>query len=812
MKFNFNFNFRRAVGRGLAGAALMGLTLGGAPPAPAAEPASVVLEGTVLDTSGGVIAGAGVSLRREAIGFATSARTDGQGRFRISAPPGRYEITAEHDGFSLARQRLALTGERGASVTLTLRPGALAEEVTVIGTRLAGGVEALRRIPGSFEVLGPDQLERARVFNVSEALRKVSGLNVRDEEGFGLRPNIGIRGLNPTRSSKALLLEDGIPLAFAPYGDNASYYHPPVERFESIEVLKGSGQVSYGPVTVGGVINYLTPDPPAARTATVRLAGGNRDYLNAQVQGGGTWGRTGLLLDFMHKQGDGARDNVHSALNDATAKAVFSASPHHIFTLKANFYGEDSQVTYSGLRQAEYEADPRQNPFANDAFTGRRFGASAKHSWIVGGQGVLVTHLYVSRFSRDWWRQSSNSGQRPNDAGDPACGGMANLLTTCGNEGRLRDYDHAGVEPRLRLGHHIFGVRGEMEAGARAHFEIQDRRQENGATPQARSGAVVEDNQRRNQAYSGFVQERLLLGRFTVTPGVRFEHIRYERTNRLANGGAGVTGRTHLDQWVPGIGVAWSRDDRLALFGGVHRGFAPPRTEDIVNNTTGGSVDLDPELSWSYEAGVRTHLKPGLRLEATLFRMDFENQIVPASLAGGAGATLTNGGETLHQGVEVSARADTAALFGWQENLSLRVALTALPEARFEGTRFSNVPGSATISVSGNRLPYAPERTVTASLGYTHPRGLSAAVEAVHVSDQFGDDLNSILPSADGQRGLIPAYTVWNATASYDIAALHSTVFVTVKNLADRLYIADRARGIVPGSPRLVQAGLSARF
>jgi Fe(3+) dicitrate transport protein len=801
MKFNFNFNFVLLVGLGVVSS-----------PVVAAAPAPVAVEGTVVDATGAVVAGARVSLRRDAIGLALDARTDTQGRFQLSAPPGPYEISVERDGFSIARRRLTLEDERPSDLTLVLRPGVLSEEVTVIGTRLAGGPETLRRVPGSFEVLGPDQLEEARVFTVSEALRKASGINVRDEEGFGLRPNIGIRGLSPTRSSKALLLEDGIPLAFAPYGDNATYYPPPVERFESIELLKGSGQVSYGPVTVGGVINYLTPDPPAARSAVVRLTGGNRDYLNAHAQAGGTWGRTGLLFDFLRKQGDGARENVHSDLNDATAKAVFSASARHTFTLKANFYGEDSQVTYSGLRQAEWESSPRQNPFRNDSFKGRRYGASARHSWVLGAQGVLVTHLYASRFSRDWWRQSSNSGQRPNDSGDPGCGGMANLLTTCGNEGRLRDYDHVGIEPRLRFGHRLLGLQGEAEVGLRAHFEVQNRRQENGDTPTARSGRLVEDNERKNQAYSGFVQERLLLGRFTLTPGVRFEHIRYQRANRLANDGAGISGRTEVDQWVPGIGLAWSGNDRVALFGGVHRGFAPPRTEDIISNSTGGAVDLDPERSWNYEAGIRATPKRGLRLDATLFRMDYENQIIAASLAGGLGAALTNGGATLHQGVELSARVDTATLLSWRHNVFLRAAYTALPTARFDGTRLSNVPGSTATSVSGNRLPYAPERTLTASVGYSHPRGLFAMIEAVHVSDQFGDDLNSVEPSADGQRGLIPAYTVWNATASHEIQALHGALFVTVKNLEDRLYIVDRSRGILPGSPRLVQAGFRARF
>ena len=110
--------------------------------------------------------------------------------------------------------------------------------------------------------------------------------------------------------------------------------------------------------------------------------------------------------------------------------------------------------------------------------------------------------------------------------------------------------------------------------------------------------------------------------------------------------GAGVTGDTNLTRLIPGIGVSHTTGEQVTVFGGVHRGFAPPRTEDIISNT-GGVVDLDPELSWNYEAGVRSSFVPGVGVDATFFRMDYENQIIPASLAGGIGATLTNAGATL---------------------------------------------------------------------------------------------------------------------------------------------------------------------
>jgi Fe(3+) dicitrate transport protein len=192
--------------------------------------------------------------------------------------------------------------------------------------------------------------------------------------------------------------------------------------------------------------------------------------------------------------------------------------------------------------------------------------------------------------------------------------------------------------------------------------------------------------------------------------------------------------------------------------------------------------------------------------------MDYENQIVPSSLAGGVGALLTNGGETLHQGVELSGRFDLGTALGTRHNVYVRGAYTYIPVAEFRGTRFSNVSGSSTVSVSGNRLPYAAKHLTNITLGYGHPRGLDALIEAVQVDDQFGDDLNTVDPTPDGQRGLIPASTILNGAVNYRIESVRTTFFMTAKNLLDRTYIVDRARGILPSTPRLVQAGFKIQF
>jgi Fe(3+) dicitrate transport protein len=354
----------------------------------------------------------------------------------------------------------------------------------------------------------------------------------------------------------------------------------------------------------------------------------------------------------------------------------------------------------------------------------------------------------------------------------------------------------------------MFGITAESDLGVRLHHERQDRVQKNGDLPTSRDGVVVEDNARVNTAYSAFAQQRLLFGNVTVTPGLRVEHIEYERTNRLRP----VTGTTTVTQVIPGIGLAHAIGTNVTWFAGLHRGFAPPRTEDVINNNTGGVVDLDPELSWNFEVGARTELRPGLNVDATFFRMDYENQIVQASVAGGVGTALTNAGETLHQGFESSVRLDTAALFGMAQNVYVRGAFTYLPVARYEGTRFSNVTGFTTVPITGNRLPYAPEQLLTLGIGYAATDRINGQVEVVRVGAQFGDDLNTIAGTADGQRGLLPAHTTWNAAMNYRLPKYDATLFMTVKNVFDALYIADRSRGLLPGIPRLVQAGLKVRF
>ena len=685
-----------------------------------------------------------------------------------------------------------------------------AEEVELTTPRVdvIGSPVNLERIPGSAAIIDEETLESSHVMTTSEALRKVPGLNLKDEEGFGLRPNIGVRGLNPTRSTKVLLLEDGIPLAYAPYGDNASYYHPPIDRFERIEVLKGAGQIMFGPHTAGAVINYITPLPPNAREGSVALAAGNRDYLNAHVR----YGQSNMLLDYTRKQGDGARDNTSSRLNDLNFKSVMDLGNSQALTLRANYYTEDSNVTYSGITDAEYRNfGARYNPFKNDFFDAERFGVSATHEIAFSENAWLTTNLYGARFSRDWWRQQSSTS-------DGQCGAAftsARLAGTAVNsdscnstQGRLRKYYTWGIEPRLRINHSAFGVASELDAGVRAHFETQDRRQVNGTSPLARTGTLTEDNDRNTDAYSAFAQNRFLVGKWTVTPGVRVEYIENERTNNLT----GASGSDSLTAVIPGLGATYNPITNLTFFSGVHKGFTPPRNEDLITGS-GTSVDLDSEESVNFELGIRANLRAGASVQTTYFRNDFSNQVLVGSIAG-ANTTLATG-KTLYQGVELSGRLDFAPLFEISPDVYLLGALTWLPTAEIKSRFVEVVSGTPVAGANeGNRLPYAPKSQATVTLGYIAPAGWDAQLETVYVSEQFSNFANTPTAAANGngQIGIIESYTIFNVAFNYYLKQRKLSMFAAVKNLADKTYIVDRTRGILPGSPRLIQAGIKYAF
>jgi Fe(3+) dicitrate transport protein len=703
---------------------------------------------------------------------------------------------------------------------------------------------AMDHIPGSGKVVTSESIQNNHRLTINEALREVPGVHIRDEEGLGIRPNIGIRGLDPTRSRKVHIMEDGVPIMLMPYGDPSSYYFPPLFRFDRIEVLKGSGQLLYGPQTIGGVINVITRMPPRTPEGRFQVWGGNLNYLNTHFDYGGTWGKTGYLVDYTHSQMDTPRfTNIRAKIDDLTFKAVHELSERTQILAKFNYYRETSGIGYQGLTQADWalRGSERQTPFTNDHFDVMRLGYHVAVNHMFTADLTSTVNLFGHYIQRDWSRRS----QQGVDANGAPVGGIqtgnnlpAGAFSVVPANQRFtneREYWVWGVEPRFHYLHSLLGIKGEADFGARYMYEQSDRKQLRnlvsgvgamsscvGVIGNGNDSCLGENNKRTTNAYAFFAQERLFFGPFTVTPGFRVEHISYDQDNRLAsvNNGNGSYTKTNFTEVLPGVGVTYSPFKNNTFFFGAHRGMAPPQISDAITGT-GQIVDLGPELNWTYELGVRGNLAPWLGYSITGYQIDFSNQIISQSVAGGVGATLTSAGETQHRGAEVAAQLDILdAVTGRNDDqdVTLDFNYTWVAQADFRGNRNSSITGAALLpgepaifNTGGNRLPYSPEHLISAGIGYAN-RAFSlgpfnARVETQCVSDQFADDRNTVIPTPNGQRGIVRGWCMLNASVNQHVKRINTTFFFTGKNMLGQDVIVDRSRGIYPGLPALWQAG-----
>lgn len=664
-----------------------------------------------------------------------------------------------------------------------------------------------KKTPGSAFVIESTVIEESRVFNVNEALRKVPGVHVREEEGVGLRPNIGIRGMNPTRSTKVLLLEDGLPLSYAPYGDNASYYHPPIDRYDSIEVSKGSQVIRFGPQTAGGVINYITPMPQKEFGGIAGFSMGTRGYLNSHLMMTGN----GLIADIYRKESDGSRENMHSQLDDLNFKFARQLNEDHKLVLRATHFREYSQLTYSGLTELEFtKLGARYNPFKNDFFDANRTGISATHEWKLNADRKILTSVYGAYFERDWWRQASTTTGLTCTNGltstDRTNGRQlnGNELNFCKYEGRLRNYTTTGLDSRIFQNYQSNGMESQLELGVKYQAEVQRRRQENYNTFNdylANGTSTLAENRRRTtNAFSVFVSNKTQINeKLSVTPIVRIENINHEHYNPLLN----QFGKASFTELVPGIGLSYQINPDNLIYGGIHKGFSPPRVEDAIQGSS--TIDLNAERSINAEIGVRSIMIKDFFFDVAIFRNDFKNLVQVGSIAGGT--TNYQEGKALIQGLEVANQIDK--LFKSVEgNIFIRTAYTYIPIAD-QKSAFSNSIGTGSV---GKRLPYSPENTLTLTLGYRAPSNWNGRVEYVYVGKQFTDFANTVTPAsnADGQSGEMAAYGIVNTVLNYTIGK--TTMFVAAKNITDATYIVDRTRGIQVGMPRTIQAGLKYAF
>jgi Fe(3+) dicitrate transport protein len=793
-----------------------------------AQRLTVAFGGKVTDEAGVVLKGIHVALE----GSGHAAVTDHDGRFILeNVKSGRYVLAASGIGFQTLKESVSVSAY---AEPLTLKLKVQSYPVPTVEI-LASNDRLFSSVPGSLSLIPARQIQNIQAVSGNEILRQAPGLNVVDEEGLGLRTNIGIRGLDPDRSRTVLMLEDGVPVALAPYGEPEMYYTPAIERMSGVEVLKGSGSILYGPQTIGGVINYQTIDPPQQPEGFFKTIVGNNGYFTGMLGYGTSFGKTGVQINYLRKQADefGA---TFLRLNDLTSKMVFQLNDQSSLGVKLGVYNEVSNSTYIGLTQPMY--DKGGNDFAqlapDDRLNIRRYSLSLSHKYQIKKNLRVVTTAYGYTTTRDWMRQDFAYSSF-DDAGNPTPlpsnysgvtwgdstleGGAIYMRNSTGN--RNRSFEVAGVEPRVHYDFKTGSVAHQLTGGVRFLYERAFEQRVNGTKADAISGTIAEDEIRTGYGYSAFVHDKLQLTRsISFTAGVRMEYFDYERDIRrgkfTVNGTSStrdtmVVSGSNVVGIIPGAGFNLNITPQLNLFAGVHRGFAPPRVKDAISSE-GEAYELEAELSWNYEAGIRMEPLKWIQVEVTAFMMDFENQVIPVSeSSGGTGSGLVNGGRTNHSGVEAGININTREIRESKYYAELRAGMSYVKSV-FAADRFIGGTDNGE-NIKDNFTPYAPEWNANGTLSLHSPFGLSVILTGNYVSDQFTDEINTIEPSNDGRTGLIESRFLFDAGLKYSLPKIKTVFSICMKNVTDERYVTTRRpQGIRVGLPRMVFGGVKVNF
>ncbi|MDG1417048.1 MAG: TonB-dependent receptor [Maricaulis sp.] len=716
--------------------------------------------------------------------------------------------------------------------------------ITVIG--LNGDPDA---IPGSADMLTAEDLSIHDYADVTRILRAVAGVNIQEEDGYGLRPNIGMRGTGVDRSDKITLMEDGVLISPAPYSAPAAYYFPHSGRMAGVEVIKGAAGVRYGPRTQGGSLNLLSTPVPEETAGFMSLWLGDENTQRGHAYFGGMTDiddgvRFGGLLEGYFDSADGFKtidgfedQSTGYEIEDYVGKLRFEIDgdfADQSFELKLQYSDELSNVTYLGLTDSDFAADPFRRYSASqlDQMDAEHSEQSLRYQAVFNNDVVLSAVAYSTEFSRDWFKLDRID---PDGAGAGGASSISSILANPGGNAAAfeiiqgaagfvsvddavlikhnnRDYLAQGVQFELAGELDMAGASHMWRVGLRIHEDEMDRfqwrehfRMDNGTLVRTRNDVPGSESNRIDsaEAVAFFIQDEIVFDQWTFTPGLRFEQIDLMRedfgkldTDRT---GANLVVKTNsVDAFIPGFGIRYDVNSEISLFGGVHRGFAPPAP---------GSTTQDTEDATNWEFGAR-YAADFWHVEAIGFFNAYENLIGTCTNSTGGGCVIGDqfdGGEVDVSGVELTGNMDLGKMFDLPFSMPLRGAYT-YTHAEFQ-TDFNSGFGPWGNVSTGDELPYIPEHQLFAAIG----------IDAGHFGGEIAVSWVDEVRTSAGQGALDPTtsvegHTVTDASAWYAVTD-NVRARVSVRNLTDEVYaVARRPAGVRPGSPRAVLFGLSVDF
>jgi Fe(3+) dicitrate transport protein len=696
-----------------------------------------------------------------------------------------------------------------APAVVTAQDTEALEPISIIGES-----EAARTLPGSGYVIEREQLETEGTTDIHQALKTVPGVYVREEEGEGLRPNIGIRAATAGRSSKVTLMEDGILVAPAPYSNPAAYYFPTTSRISSIEVLKGAPLLRHGPQTTGGVVNLRSTPIPTEKTTYTEFVTDERGSNDLHAWHGDSSGEWSWLVETAQREGAGFKDIDRSNrdtgfdIQDYVGKVRWQGDRQSV-RVKMQYSEETSNASYLGLTDTDFDSNPnrRYGLSSIDQMNNKHWGIDLTHAFEWTDTVRTTTRLYHNDFERNWFKL--DGGGQYIDAANAGNANAQGILDGTVDENGLeyknnnRAYISEGVELNfdIDLGDH------QLQTGVRYHEDEMDRFQPVDVYDQVNGSLVFQSTNAptgsNNRFETAEARSLWLIDSWQATTDLNVNlALRYEdvETRRVQYADASrdsvdSTRSNDSDEWLPGASFTYDISNRWQVLGGVHRGFAP---------LGGGATrNEEPETSDNWEFGGRYYGPGDLFVEAIGFYSDFsdraENCSVGSPCSNGATSGTFRTGEAEVQGLEFQLGTRFA-----QGDFDIPVDVT------YTYTEGEISEDNATSGLNeGDRLRDIPENQFSLRGGLEHASGWDNYAIVKYIDEMcVSTGCNRTATGLDETESL----TVVDFVSRYPLRR-ETTAFLRIENVFDEQRIISRLPdGARPNKPMTVSVGLTHEF
>ena len=710
-----------------------------------------------------------------------------------------------------------------------------AEEVSIEVVEIIGSPEDAKEIAGSASVITEEELEVYEYTDIHKILSNVPGVNFRPEEGYGLRPNISIRGTYADRSGKVTLMEDGVLIAPAPYASSSAYYFPTAGRIAGVEVLKGPAAITQGPYTVGGAINLISTPIADESGGLVNQElgqdGTSRTHLHYSIVDS----QVSLLVESHSWDTDGF-DSIKGSdadtgfdKDDIVVKLRINSDPsldgvYHELNIKYQDSDESSNQSYVGLADADFRKDAhsRYGLSAYDNMDNSHETTSFNYVADFGNLEFSAT-MYDNDFARNWFKVDKIDNKKVYGHGN----GINNIIAAA-NTGEatasaiLNGTNAEAVEIKLKNNNRAYTSEGtdlklqyttvnqSLTIGYRDTEDSEDRFQVYATTDwlngQLGSLNVGSDpgyssNNRltKAQATAFYINEEINFGVLTVNLGYRSEdweisQDRYVDASRsaIATDKGYPKQLSDSDNSLMGFGATYEVNDTTQLFFGFHEGFTP---------TAGGA---NPEEADNLEMGVR-YVKDNTYFEVVYFDTDYQNMFGECTASGGATGSCEigdsfNAGEASISGFELVAQTEIASESGTKYPLSVVYTST---DASFDNTFDSDFWGSVT---SGMDIPDLPDSQLALQAGFEIQTGLRGS--ATYYA--YGSTCSV---ASCGVGTLIDSYNIIDASLT-KIMSDKLDIYMVVENITDETDVVARApkNGARAQKPRSLTLGVRYRL